>query len=716
MKNIKKIAVFFMALTATLAVSVGCSFLPFGNGSDSGVSSSDSLSEASSSALNGSTATDGEDPESSSTATNSDKPESSTATDSEKPESSTSPDSDPENNDSSSESNTENSGASSDGDKPDDSSSGSNDNDSSADDHEGTACVWGEWELVNDASCTEQGKMVRYCVYNEAHEEYESFAARGHDYGTTGICGRCREEATIPATDANAVYIDPALSSSNVNGTGNKYEWYQLSVDGYYEVEIVSSSEGKNEVWFQFSVPQVGQYAIVSTSNPSNVEATQYSASIAGIYNPAPARVLEDGNFIGTVNCSKQYSGANDLANWRATFCLTGAAGSIVKFRIVKIAEPAWVPGYVTVDVEAKQISGKAPEGAQGTSPTAVPYDAEYFYDEEAGYYRMGTKAKPGNVIYVAITANASRLLGEISFVKIQEEGNNLALSGGKLPSGDYLSYNYVPFLMTDATYGGTENSYQAFVNSDGLYPVNQELYTFLQRYVAKNPPSGVAAEKAWLAACYYYKQLTPGSAENPIKLTTLGTFTAQQYDGMEYIYYTFTYDPNPDATGTVSTYCTISCNAENVALIIGNRTYKNQSGVINIKDIAFEANSAAGVTFRLITLDLDIRAFNVTIDILKGSKDVPLTLSADASGNATLTPIEILSISGENVYQATYVYVPATSGTLTLTTSADAQILIGDVSVTDGSGSITVTAGEAVTIHVTATDVTPIAVNLSVS
>ena len=578
-------------------------------------------------------------------------------------------------------------------------------------------CVFGDWELVREADCDTKGVKVRYCAAHENHADYEMFAAREHDYGVQGVCSVCNEEAPLPTINVNANYINLTAGNTTIVGSGNEYDWFEVSVGGYYEIEIFTNLESKNEVWFQFGVPEPGQYAVISVSNPSCVTATQWNASIAGIYNPQPTRVFNDDNFIGTVHCSKNYSNPNDLENWRATFSLSGKPGDKVKFFIAKIASTTWTPSYINIEKTAENLIGVAPDGEQGTTATDVPYNSEYFYDETNGYYRMGTKTNPGAIIYMAISKNATRLMGEMSFVNLQTAGAGLRYQVGVTVEGDYLSYDFAPMLYSDPFYNGRENSYQNFLNADGMYPVTKELFDFLKVYVKNNtvvtPPPAANADNAWLAACYYYATVKLGSVGNPIAVDKLGTFTAQQYHKLAYVYYTFTYNPNPEATGSAITYCTISVDMDNVSLTMQGKEYRNQNGVKQIQNIAFEASSTSPITFIFKTLNMTTNPIEVTLSLLEGSSEKPIAL--ETLGDVAFTPIEILTLSGEVKYEVYYSYTATETGTLTLNNNSTAQIILGEnTNPVDGTASVEVEAGETVSIYISATSSDAVNVNLS--
>ncbi len=488
---------------------------------------------------------------------------------------------------------------------------------------ENGGCEFGDWELFRAADCETTGVKVRRCILHEGHEDYELFPARQHDYSTQGICKTCQADAPLPGFAANPTYIDPATDDS-IEGSGHEFIQYEqigpdevepidgtgkyrLSVGEYYQITI----EQSRECWFEFGISEPGQYAVISTENPDNVKLQQYSPETSILQGPS--KYMDDGNFLSMVNCDEQhFNGA-----WTAAFRVSGVEGDVVKFHIAKIAPPVWAPSSVVVDKAATQLLGKAPEGAKGAVATDVPYDSEYFYDAENGYYRMGTAENPGDIIYVAIDKNTPRLMGSNSFVGLQEYADDeqtIPVGGlrtmqiGTTIEGNYILGNYAPMLYNNPDFGGTENSYQAFMNSDGMYPVTEELHEFLTIYTARNalavPPEEGYEENAWLSACFYYTVLTQGSEGNPYEITQTGTHTATQYDAFEEVYYKFTY------TGGANT-CKITVHTLGVNFFIGGDDgHSSDDGAVH-----FEVANGESVTLSFLNRGLEIIDISFTIE-----------------------------------------------------------------------------------------------------
>lgn len=430
---------------------------------------------------------------------------------------------------------------------------------------------FGAWETVSLPDCENDGLKIRYCTVDGCNGKEEKYTAkRGHDFGNVGICATCGEGPLFPETDGDIEWKDV----SECEGAGEDYNRYEV-VEGYYVAEIGVSGE----MWLSLSVPTSGQYALYSLENADGVTATRHDASAQyipvggdGNYIGFEGSSLEDGNFYSTVNCSNE----NWSTEWRATWRLKGESGAVVKFRLVRIADTTWRPGYVYEDIRATQLTEKAADTEKNRELTLIPYETAYFLDEETGFYRMGTPDNPGEIIWVAINAPAERQLGQGAFSTIQYEGNNLSLANGYTDDGDYLILNYVPFIMCNnaelTVTGGrvpcdkSVVCYENYTNSDGMYPVNEELYAFLNLFVENNKPLDIPAEiwtnkreNAWLAACYYYKEIIPGTEANPLQLTLGENSVSWAKNAYLYCVYTAEID------------CIVSCTDENVVLQIGN-------------------------------------------------------------------------------------------------------------------------------------------------
>ena len=488
------------------------------------------------------------------------------------------------------------------------SSDGGND-DGGEDINDGCEHTWGEWIAISQPDCDTAGEKKRICSKDPSHVDKADIPARGHDYtANNGVC-HCGHGPVVPAAASSITYKKPGAPNSGIVGTGEPFDRYELS-EGYVEVECLGNN---SPVWLSFSVKGAGQYALYSIDGAKGATVQRHDASMYYIpenedgYIGFDARILSDGNLYSVVNCSATYY--NDY--WRATYSVRCEVGTRLKLRFVKIANSPWSPTNITKNIYATELSEKAADGEKGFLLTDVPYDTSFFFDESCGYYRMGTKEDPKEIIYAAISAPAKRLFGGTSFTKVQEEGNNLSVFAGTTVDGDYLVYNYAGFIMSDPNYGGVEKSYQNYVNSDGVYAVNKELYQFLTLYTKEKRPVDIPDEvwasnasnpRAWLSACYYYKEAVFGTAEFPFEIGE-GTFE-NSFPKYGEVYYKIllSSDTLEDVT------CTLTFTNPNLYVFVGDDSYDTASS------ITLEVNVAMGTTIRIAAKTPQAVEFSFTV------------------------------------------------------------------------------------------------------
>ena len=572
---------------------------------------------------------------------------------------------------------------------------------------------WTEYELVSEAKCTTAGVKQAHWVEDESVVHQEHIAPRGHDYNN-GICKGCGTGPVFPADTPGKTFIDPTNKNSGIEGTGKEYDRYELE-EGYYQFDVPRSGV----YWLSFAISEPGQYALYTVGKAdTSVEIARYDASAQyipidanGNYISFPARSLSSGVLYSSFNCSTLHWSTS----WRATYTVKGKAGTTVKLRLVKIDEEAWSPKTVREQYLAAGINGKhAPSGPENTKPVAVDWESEYFYEESSGYYRLGTPENPGDIIYVAITKVAERMLQDKSFTQIQyEAASNLYLHYGTTIEGDYLVRDYIPCISNDIDCDGSydnDNCYQNYVNVDGLYPVNQELFEFLNLYTQKNMPISWPSElgtwhseyynqQAWLAACYHYKNLTPGSKDLPYEINETGTQTVES-GNMAYNYYTLSYK-NENSLSTI-TYCTISWTNPMLAIIANNVVYKTPGSIL------VETSGAHGFTFGVGSTTGMVGSFEIVITpAYAGSQDDPeaLTISKETT-SIHLNSIEHLVASGAApTHQKYYVVTITESGILDFSCDQQVNVIItynGDMNVQLESWTpLEVQAGDVIEIVV---------------
>ena len=591
---------------------------------------------------------------------------------------------------------------------------------SSSEEPEEPKVLWSEWELITEPTCDTDGKKMHYDTENPTVTETAAIPARGHDYsGENNTCVRCGQAIKIPALADGQKFVraetcthtDTEIYEGQCDcvfqGRGEDYSRLQLS-EGCYVVETVTTSEVTNTLWLSFSVTGAGQYMLYSIDNNNQVTAARYDASAHYITPVAYNATVKDGNFYSYVNCSEQYFNAE----WRATYCLKAPAGTSVKICFVKVAEAAWTRKSVVVPTYPTEIKGqKAPDAPANTKSVEVDYDSEYYYSDPAfggdGYYHLqGTD----EIIFAAIDSTPSRLLLNGKFTSIHYEGSALNLQDGFTADGDYRIRSYVPFIMncaddndifnTELAPDLTKNCYQNYCNADGMYPVNKELFKFLNLYVQSTKPIDEAItvedwknkeDWLWLSACYTYKALESGTEENPLSLV-LGD-NAVNIPLYDYVYC------NLKADGVY----TLKCDTENVVLRLGDNLAAKAPF-----EIAVETSVASPIEFTITMLNGQAATANVTVSKTVGvgnglGENEAAPFAIEQLGDVTLKTVTVCGANDSISYYAYYAYTATRSGTITLTVTngTATSIILGDKYTTNGTASIEVAAGDTVIIYV---------------
>jgi hypothetical protein len=534
-----------------------------------------------------------------------------------------------------------------------------------------------------------------------------------------------------PATD----YIFPADSSpitfsQPTDGNGSAFGGRYACVEGYYQVEIPAETE----VFYEFSVEQTGLYALYTLSVVEDVAITQYDASVQ--YIPTD----EDGNFVGNpaeevppghdtktgvlyskINCPQKYFSAN----WRATYGFYSQSAQTIKIRFVRIADALHVPENIITTVEAEEVLGKfyADPNANGVTDIAtVPFSAKYFYDEDyeievtpfvggetvkaKGFYRMGTEEKPGELIYAMLTDIPVRMF-DTAFTELLNEGTSLRLHMATAENGDYLINDYIEFMLNDGN--ETKACYQNAVNEKGLYPVNKELYEFLNAYVNARGCAGMTeAEKnaypdaMWLAPCYFYGDMSNGSQLYPFALNYgENTITLKN---QSYIFYNVRWQKESnDSTGKDINqgFVDIVCNNPNVVLkFINDDTHKNYVAPF---ELSLETDVLSGVTVMLLyTGDLAEEEVTISVEKSKGTDTNPIEIVND---EMQLSIKKRFLLDGTIEYSAVYERRFEVASSVSITSTCEGLSFTINGETPTETYSIDVPAGGVITIVVTDVD-----------
>ncbi|MDE7264939.1 MAG: hypothetical protein K2N52_01525, partial [Clostridia bacterium] len=268
----------------------------------------------------------------------------------------------------------------------------------------------------------------------------------------------------------------------------NQY-WATIAAAGVYNVSFTTTGNTAATM-YNFSgmgfVYTVDQYnAATGAETPTN--------EIGVPYNKLNTK---SGNK-GTIQLELTASG--NISRSTQFFGICAESDCSVTINLERTGDAEEPPEIETTYVEAPQNLEKYT--AQSGTLTLMTIDGSLAYVlGDDGYYHVGSKTGP--VLLVNLTKTLSRV-GECSIIDLGTSGggNPYWATGYIFPiyEGNTLTarYDYSEFLK----------AYADKVNSDGVYPVDEAVFTFLQRLAAKGQMKETqsAGEYALLLPCQYY-------------------------------------------------------------------------------------------------------------------------------------------------------------------------------------------------------------------
>lgn len=527
---------------------------------------------------------------------------------------------------------------------------------------------------------------------------------------------------------------------SPASGEGYDSVPYQID-NGYYAVSLAKSTS----VFYAFTPQTAGTYRICSIGS-ADVQLHRHDGSEVWI-NPVPSTTVDDTD---GVNFSYEFQVTPDNfaslegnGDYQLYFSLeyadkaTDFSTTQTMLYVDKISDDYDsatspeddTPTIITLTKADEALYDDAgnvvPFGAQAGTLTPLPYNAQLVYNETDRYYHYGSK--DGALVVMPFTVTPTRLL-DVAFNVI----GNPTLNENALPSALHLTF-------TDETTGKKtvkeynaliDEIYPSAVNGDGMYPLTEEMYEFVNAYVAANVSEKIAfipAELRWKAPLYYYETGTPvddrptlsgwtgnqptsgnGTQSSPYAIG-LGDYCAPFGPTFGVLYYTYTVEQ--DGFITVSTdaeKATIAMLYEYSVTSGDEFTATTESGdILGAGTYTFNNVVQGGkILLRVCASDWKSGKLPFTIsysaeapkDEALGSKDKPHTLTL---GETTA--------QGKDTIYVWYAFTATETASYTFSTSnPDASIEIYKnkafgtrVKVLSGAGNITVTLEAGTTYYI---------------
>ncbi|MGN0822205.1 MAG: hypothetical protein ACI4NG_00370, partial [Candidatus Gallimonas sp.] len=434
-----------------------------------------------------------------------------------------------------------------------------------------------------------------------------SFATNGTTVDASGTEPVYSDERTViegnrlvyESDDPTTVAIDESTKlDSSASVTGQPYsldatfrkseQYYYFSFSPYVSPKTTDDYSEIDRRIAASRAAASGTYTLtfdVRSGNPKTVSLVQFNAT--------EGFVQKDANGIPSSLIAETQNGESGLS--------VNIDSRLYSSRTYYFYLTADAPCEITVTVARTGDAIEYTQDERNVSPSRTPVEYSYqtenatirempldgslpLVQDEEGFYRLDLNANDAAddgepVVFVNLKGVNSARIGEYSIFELQKQPidpNGDVLRGASAydvwtpdPSDEYHSTMY--------HYADVVNGYAAVCNSDGLYPLNEDLKTFLTAFGDKLYGANLCAkELRYLLACVYYEP------ESGLPLFGSGTqsdpYLAQNgkstvgVDGSEPAYVRFTsartgwYQITPENLS-----CSLVCVTENVASVVRN-------------------------------------------------------------------------------------------------------------------------------------------------
>lgn len=327
-------------------------------------------------------------------------------------------------------------------------------------------------------------------------------------------------------------------------------------------------------------------------------------------------------------NYSAKFSGTNyidievtyDYSHLQHCLAFIADMNCDVTISVERIGDvPEWSDVYVNAELPADATQTNDQNGRI----IDVPLNSTVVKGDD-GYYHLDSKTGP--IIYVQLKDGTRA--NDLSILALTSQ----EVSDGSINGTTTKSFfdNYITEEFDDTTNSGVRThtnytqvikDYANFANSDGLYPVNDQIKTILDTF-CKNS-SWSSYQNYWLAACSYYGAPADGSADSPYDVK-VGR-TAVELNGTTHIAF---------KTTTSAYYGFSSTNGE-----IGMPDGVNVAGVyyVNVtayQEFTFTVTGSGTTNVNVVTIaDAKIIEFSYDNDNNKdvGTESNPVTITGGA-------------------------------------------------------------------------------------
>ena len=285
-------------------------------------------------------------------------------------------------------------------------------------------------------------------------------------------------------------YVSPEYIEDNETAYNLAIDNAKNAAKGIYAITVMSDAK-----------PTMYHYSSTAQLNSDGIP-----ESVMFITGTAPVGTSEEDliKYTGTNSINVHYN--TEQLGSTQTFGLVCNEDCVVIIQVERIGD-ANERIIEEIDYTPESVSLATVESG---TPTLVPVDGTAIpvYNEEDGYYHLGSKT--GKILYIDLSNKVSRVNPDYAI----KDYTKIVLPGGTSAVGDSIfTYSlrqdnqYLNSYKTiKHVFGGLVKAYANKVNADGLYPVTQDVYQFIQFFKSNcYAYSETPAEYTWLLPCKYY-------------------------------------------------------------------------------------------------------------------------------------------------------------------------------------------------------------------
>lgn len=272
---------------------------------------------------------------------------------------------------------------------------------------------------------------------------------------------------------------------------------------GTYRISVTADKSGANPVLYHYAGTSASMACDPDTGIPSVINKISGSAP-SNAANPS----LYSGTDYIEINLYK------DVARGENIFGVYVGEGCNVTVCVERAGDAVEPPEITVIDVEVTStiLPNGWPAGATGKTLTDVPVDGSVtIVKGNDGFYHVGSKTGPQ--LLINLTGTVSRA-AVCPIAKLPEQELPDAAPGGDgkpnlLGESVFIfvsRYNEDGFIVEKKDFNNVIKTFSEYVNKDGVYGVNDDLYEFLQYFASSClGVADTAREYWWLLPCQYY-------------------------------------------------------------------------------------------------------------------------------------------------------------------------------------------------------------------